>query len=123
MRKKSTRTTVGSTARYSAIPPHTPATIRFVVLRSSRELDIGSLLPGAVLLRDRECDRGEGRDGNGRLLHRSDRRLEGHGDRRDEGDRRSEGIARDDRRERPDRDRTDGKQSCGRQAGEKRRGE
>src|SRR5436853_6416134 len=108
MRKKSTRTMVGSTARYSAIPPHTPATIRFVALRSSRALDIGSLLPGVVLERDGECDRGEGCDGNGRLLHCSDRGLEGPGYRRDEGARVSERAPRDHRPQRPARDPADG---------------
>src|SRR2546425_1414227 len=120
MRKKSTRPTVTSTARYSAIPPHTPATIRFVVLRSSRALGIGSLLPCAVLVRDGEHDRGEGRDRNGGLLHRSDRSLERNGDPRDQGDRRGEGVARDGRRERRDRDRAGSEQSRGRQAGEQR---
>jgi hypothetical protein len=31
-----TRTSVASTARYSAIPPHTPAMTRLVLLRSRR---------------------------------------------------------------------------------------
>src|SRR6267378_1967834 len=123
MRAKSTRTAVGSTARYSAIPPHTPATTRFVVLRSNRALDIGWLLPRAVLVRDGEYERGEGRDRNGRLLHRSDRRLERHSNEREQGDRGRESVARDGRRERPYRHRPDGQQSRRRQAGEQRRDE
>src|SRR2546428_11584374 len=95
MRKKGTRTGGASRGRDSAIPPHTPVTIRFVVLRSSRALGIGSLLPDAVLVSDCERDRGEGRDRNGRLLQRSDRGVEGDRNQRDDGDRGSEDIGRD----------------------------
>src|SRR5438093_7586611 len=38
-----TRTSVGSTARYSAMPPQTPPTTRLVVLRSRRICDTNTL--------------------------------------------------------------------------------
>src|SRR5438445_105183 len=76
-RTKSTRTSVTSTARYSANPPQTPAITLFAALRSRRVDGIRALLPLTVLVRDREHHRGERRDRDGGLLER----LEEAGDR------------------------------------------
>src|SRR2546428_11824994 len=62
-----TRTSVASTARYSAMPPQTPPITRLVLLRSRRDFTEG-LLSLRVLVGDRDRQRGDGRDRNGGLL-------------------------------------------------------
>src|SRR2546423_2557003 len=62
-----TRTSVASTARYSAMPPHTPPITRLVLLRSRR--DFTNTLPSLrVLVRDRDRQRGDRRYRHGGLL-------------------------------------------------------
>src|SRR6266550_5354261 len=62
-----TRTSVASTARYSAMPPQTPPMTLLVLLRSRR--DFTDRLPSLrVLVCDRDSQRGERRDRNGGLL-------------------------------------------------------
>src|SRR5438132_10620409 len=76
-RTKNTRTSVASTCRYSAIPPHTPPMTLFVVLRS-RRVDM-STFPSFMEDRQRECgeqtdrDRRLGRDVGQGQEHRRDR--------------------------------------------------
>src|SRR5437660_9873452 len=69
-RTKSTRTSVTSTARYSANPPQTPAITLFAALRSRRVDGIRALLPLTVLVRDLEHHRGERSDRDAGLLQR-----------------------------------------------------
>src|ERR1700752_2026129 len=55
---KKTRTSVGSTCRYSAMPPHTPATTLFVALRS-RRVGMDTFPSFAKFVRDRDAERGK----------------------------------------------------------------
>src|SRR5919204_3762863 len=84
---KKTRTSVASTARYSAMPPQTPEMTRSVPLRSSRSDDIERFPPASVFERDREDERRQQRDGQGRLLEDGQGELGRDRAARDEHDR------------------------------------
>src|SRR5438477_2683742 len=69
-----TRTSVASTARYSAMPPQTPPMTRLVLLRS--RLDFTDGLPSLrVLVCDRDRQRGERRDRDGGLFGQGQERA------------------------------------------------
>src|SRR2546426_6230257 len=78
---KKTRTSVASTCRYSAMPPQTPATTRFVVLRS-RRVDMDHPFTQLVPRRDRERrDEAQRNDG---LLHQVGDGARGHREHREQ---------------------------------------
>src|SRR5438093_7937519 len=63
---KKTRTSVGSTWRYSAMPPHTPPMTLFVVLRS-RRVDMCTFPSLAEFIEDRDAERRDEAQRHGRL--------------------------------------------------------
>src|SRR6266702_2732467 len=94
-----TRTSVASTARYSAIPPHTPPITRLVLLRSRR--DFTNRLPSLRVLvgdRDRQC--GDGRYRNGGLLGQGQKSARRDREARERFDRGHDEIGRKHRRDR-----------------------
>src|SRR5205814_1703184 len=69
-----TRTSVASTARYSAMPPQTPPMTRLVLLRSRRDFTDG--LPSLrVLVCDGDRQSGDGGDWNGWLFGQGQKRA------------------------------------------------
>src|SRR5437870_9210153 len=75
---KTTLTKVGSTARYSAIPPHTPAMTRLVLLRS-RRCGTETLPSLRVLVGDRDGESEGRRQRDARLLRRRENRAQRNG--------------------------------------------
>src|SRR6266542_4781631 len=83
---KNARTSVASSSRYSAIPPHTPAMTLLVVLRSRRDGMTG--LPSLAQLEDdRDGERGEDARRHDGCLRRLDDARERHRDLRQRGER------------------------------------
>src|SRR6266699_2618368 len=99
---KKTRTSVASTCRYSAMPPHTPATTLFVLLRSRRvDMDhpFTQLVPGRDRERRDETQRNDG------LLHQVGESARGHRDHREQSQCEVEEVRGEGREK--DRDRRD----------------
>src|SRR5438105_3588213 len=82
-----TRTSVGSTARYSAMPPQTPPTTRLVVLRSRRICDTNTLPSLHELVRRGEHHGRQEGDRHRGLLRERERAVRGHRRPRHQGDR------------------------------------
>src|SRR5881296_3255073 len=105
---KNTRTSVASTCRYSAMPPHTPATTLFVVLRS-RRVDMAHPFTQLMCRGDRERDDEAQR--NDGLLHEVGDSAHRHREHREQTQSDDELIDSDrwqkHRERRPDRDRSD----------------
>src|SRR5437867_4091851 len=78
---KNTRTSVASTCKYSAMPPQTPATTLFVVLRS-RRVDMNH--PFTQLVPRRDCERRDETQRNDGLLHQIGDRARGHREHREQ---------------------------------------
>src|SRR6266850_6755982 len=102
---KNTRTSVGSTWRYSAMPPQTPPMTLFVVLRS-RRVGICVIPSLAKLVEDRDAERREQAERHHRLRRDLRDRGEDRGRRDDTLQREHDGAVRDLRagteRDRPD---------------------
>src|SRR5205814_1547785 len=120
-RTKKTRTSVGSIARYSAIPPQTPEMTRLVVLRSRRADDMCALPSLALLVRDREPQTHEDGDRHGRVLGDSERSVDRHRGGREERDRRREDLGDERRRDRADPHERRGDEEGAGETGEARR--
>src|SRR5438093_4366141 len=119
---KTTRTNVASTARYSAMPPHTPAMTLFVVLRSSRAGGIGKLPSLPVLVGGGEPQRRDRGDRDARLLRHAEDAVHRDPNPRRRRQQRGQGFGRDCRGERAHRERAqahkararDARDDCGR---------
>src|SRR5256885_3563667 len=104
-RTKNTRTRVGSTARYSASPPHTPAMTRLLWLRSSRREDMETFPSLAEFVGDGHREAGDRGDRHRRLLELTDHAVHRNGDPRREGDGPGEPFGEERRRKHREGDR------------------